>query len=191
MSRPSARTYPPAGTDVLLYDGVCALCNGFVRFLVARDRERRFRYAPLQSEFAREALAPLGEDPAQLSTVFLIQGFGRSDQRLLRRSRAGLAALRRIGGGWAFAAGVLSLCPTVLLDAGYRLVVRVRYAVFGRYESCPLPAPEIRDLFIESRGPSSAGSDTASNSDGASGDPVAIATDKASVIAPGGGESSR
>jgi len=95
--------------DVLLYDGVCALCNGFVRFLVARDRQRRFRYAALQSEFAREALSPYGEDPGALSTVFLLQRFGSSQQRCLRRSRAALAAMRRLGGGWAFLRGC---CPS-------------------------------------------------------------------------------
>jgi predicted DCC family thiol-disulfide oxidoreductase YuxK len=135
--------------DVLLYDGVCALCNGLVRFLVEHDHDRRFRYAALQSEFAREALAPYGEDPATLSTVFLLERFGRPDQRCLRRSRAALAALRRLGGGWALSARVLGVLPTVVLDAGYRMIARVRYWAFGRYDSCPLPAPEHRDLFLD------------------------------------------
>ena len=141
---------PDSRVDVLLYDGVCALCNGLIRFLVARDRGRRFRYAALQSEFARAALAPYGEDPGALSTVFLLQSYGQPDQRLLRRSRAALAAIRRLGGGWAFLARVLSILPTFLLDAGYRLIARVRYWTFGRYETCPLPAPEHRDLFLDS-----------------------------------------
>jgi predicted DCC family thiol-disulfide oxidoreductase YuxK len=135
--------------DVLLYDGVCALCNGTVRFLVDRDRDRRFRYAALQSEFARAALAPYGEDPTELSTVFLIQRFGRPDERCLRRSRAALAAMKRLGGGWGLFARVLSVLPTFLLDAGYRMVARSRYRRFGRYDACPLPPPEHRDLFID------------------------------------------
>jgi predicted DCC family thiol-disulfide oxidoreductase YuxK len=135
---------------VLLYDGVCALCNGLVRFLLERDHQRRFRYAPLQSDFARDALAPYGEDPAALSTVFLLQDFGQPDQRCLRRSRAALAALRRLGGGWRLTARILSVLPTVLLDAAYRAIARVRYSIFGRYDSCPVPAPEHRSLFIDS-----------------------------------------
>jgi predicted DCC family thiol-disulfide oxidoreductase YuxK len=142
-------THPPAGVDVLLYDGVCALCNGMVRFLLARDRDRRFRYAALQSDFARVALAPYGEDPAALSNMFLVQSFGQPEQRCLRRSRAALAALRRLGGGWALAASLLSLLPTFLLDSVYRVIARTRYRTFGRYDSCPLPAPEHRDLFID------------------------------------------
>jgi predicted DCC family thiol-disulfide oxidoreductase YuxK len=138
-----------AEVDVLLYDGVCALCNGLVRFLVARDRGRHIRYAALQSEFARAALEPYGEDPTTLSTVFLLQRYGRHDQRCLRRSRAALAAMRRLGGAWALAARVLGLLPTFLLDAGYRSIARVRYWMFGRYASCPLPAPEHRDLFLD------------------------------------------
>ena len=128
---------------------MCALCNGLVRFLVEHDRDRHFRYAALQSEFARTALAPYGEDPTTLSTVFLLQRFGRHDQRCLRRSRAALAALRRLGGGWAFSARVLGVLPTFLLDAGYRAIARARYRAFGRYDSCPLPPPEHRDLFLD------------------------------------------
>jgi len=139
----------PADVDVLLYDGVCALCNGLVRFLVEHDRERRFRYAALQSEFARSALAAYGEDPTTLSTVFLLQRFGRRDQRCLRRSRAALAALRRLGGGWAFAARMLGVLPTFLLDAAYRVIASARYRTFGRYDSCPLPPAEHRDLFLD------------------------------------------
>jgi predicted DCC family thiol-disulfide oxidoreductase YuxK len=152
-ARPSERsstTGLPTGVDVLLYDGVCALCNGLVRFLLARDRERRFRYAPLQSEFARNALAPYGEDPGALSTVFLLQSFGQPDQRVLRRSRAALAAMRRLGGGWGLTAAALSVLPTLLLDVAYRVVAGRRYSIFGRYDSCPLPAPEHRSLFIDS-----------------------------------------
>jgi predicted DCC family thiol-disulfide oxidoreductase YuxK len=146
---PLPMTTVPATVDVLLYDGVCALCNGLVRFTLAHDRDRRFRYAALQSDFARAALAPYDVDTAELSTLFLLQSFGQPDQRCLRRSRAALATLRRLGGGWGLTARVLSVFPTVLLDAVYRLIARTRYGVFGRYDSCPLPAPEHRDLFID------------------------------------------
>jgi predicted DCC family thiol-disulfide oxidoreductase YuxK len=135
--------------DVLLYDGVCALCNGTVRFLVDRDRDRRFRYAALQSDFARAALAQYGEDTTELSTVFLLQHYGRPEQSCLRRSRAVLAATKKLGGGWGFLARVLSLLPTFLLDAGYRMVARSRYRTFGRYDACPVPPPEHRDLFLD------------------------------------------
>jgi len=138
-----------AAIDVLFYDGVCALCNGVVRFLLARDHERAFRYAALQSDFARAALAPSGPKLDELSTVLLLQGFGTSNQRLLARSRAILAALQRLGGGWGRLARLLSFLPTVLLDSVYRLVARTRYAVFGRYDTCPLPNPEHRELFID------------------------------------------
>jgi predicted DCC family thiol-disulfide oxidoreductase YuxK len=149
----SGRGEPPRSTvvaDVVLYDGVCALCHGIVRFLVRRDRAQRFRYAPLQSEFARTTLARFGADAGRLSTVFLVLDYGTREERLLQRSRAALAAMRRIGGGWAGAARVLSLVPSVVLDAAYGLVARTRYAIFGRYDSCPLPAPEQRHLFLDS-----------------------------------------
>ena len=148
MTEPLTKTSSDK-VDVLLYDGVCALCNGLVRFLVARDRHRRFRYAALQSDFARAALEPYGEDPTTLSTVFLLQRYGRPDQRCLRRARAALAAIGRLGGGWALCARVLGVLPTFLLDAGYRSIAKVRYWIFGRYDTCPLPPPEHRDLFLD------------------------------------------
>ena len=57
--------------------------------------------------------------------------------------------MKRLGGGWGFLARVLSLLPTFLLDAGYRMVARSRYRTFGRYDVCPVPPPEHRDLFID------------------------------------------
>jgi predicted DCC family thiol-disulfide oxidoreductase YuxK len=149
VALPTDSATEAAEVDVLLYDGVCALCNGLVRFLVARDRHRRFRYAALQSEFAKNALAPYDEDPTVLSTVFLLQRFGRPDQVCLRRSRAALAAMRRLGGGWAFCARLLGLLPTFVLDFGYRTIAALRYRTFGRYDTCPLPPPEHRDLFLD------------------------------------------
>jgi predicted DCC family thiol-disulfide oxidoreductase YuxK len=137
---------------------VCALCNGIVRFTLARDRERRFRYAALQSDLAREALARYGVDPTELSTMYLLQGYGAPDERLLRRARAALAAMRRLGGAWSVVARALSILPTVLLDAGYGVIARLRYRLVGRYDACPLPAPEHRDLFLDA--PSTAGGST-------------------------------
>jgi len=179
---------PPAGVDILFYDGLCGLCNGVVRFLLGRDRADRFRYASLQSEFARATLAGYGEDAGQLSTVFLIQNFGLPEQRLVRRSRAALGAMRRLGGGWTLVAILLSAVPPILLDAGYRLVARGRYALFGRYDSCPIPAPQHRHLFLDSAVDSAteAGVDTGARSTGA-GSVSRAADDRHGKVAPGGG----
>ena len=137
-----------SGTHVVLYDGVCALCNGLVRFLLAHDEQRRFRFAALQSHFAEEALASRGESPKGLSTMFVIANYGTPEERIYKKSRAVLAVLLILGGPWKLLT-IIGILPTPILDLGYGAFARLRYALFGRYDSCPIPDPEHRDLFIE------------------------------------------
>lgn len=130
------------GAHILFYDGVCGLCNRLVRFILARDRRRRFQFAPLQSALAAETLARFGRDPRDLDTVYLL-----ADGELLNKSRAILGVLRTLGGPWSLAA-VLGWLPTALLDWLYVRVARNRYRLFGRYESCRLPSAEERSRFL-------------------------------------------
>lgn len=132
---------------LVLYDGVCALCNGIVRFLIARDRGDRYRFAPLQSELGRETVRRHGGDPDELSTFYLILRPGTDGERALLRGRAAIVAAARLGGIWK-ATNLLRVFPNFLLNLGYRLVARLRYRLFGRYETCPLPEPEHRHKFI-------------------------------------------
>ncbi len=121
--------HSPAGTpddvDVLLYDGVCALCNGLVRFLVEHDRDRRFRYAALQSEFARAALARYGEDPTDAFDRLPAAEL-RSDASSAACAARGRRSPRCAGSAVVgrFVARVLGVLPTFLLDAGYRAIAR-------------------------------------------------------------------
>jgi predicted DCC family thiol-disulfide oxidoreductase YuxK len=133
---------------IVLYDGVCGLCNGVVQFLLARDPDGRFRFASLQGPFAREALARHGRQPKDLDTVYLIIDRGTERERLLDRGAAAVEMLRALGGPWR-AIGVLSLVPARLLDAAYDVVARNRYRYFGKHESCLVPQPRYRDRFIE------------------------------------------
>jgi predicted DCC family thiol-disulfide oxidoreductase YuxK len=136
--------------DLVLYDGVCALCNGLVRFLLPRDRDDRFRFAALQSPLAQSLLARHGRDPQGLDTVYVVVT-GAAGERLLSRSDAVLHLLRGIGGVWRLAA-VVRLVPRVIRDAGYRLVARSRYRLFGRYETCLVPEPRWRAKFVDGEG---------------------------------------
>lgn len=136
------------GTEIVLYDGVCGLCNGLVRFVLRRDRRRRFRFAPLQSAFARELLGRHGRDPRDLDTLYVVVEPGGKAERLIDRSRAVLHVLRRIGGPWALASPA-GLLPRGLLDAAYDLVASRRYRLFGRHEVCPVPEEKWRDRFLD------------------------------------------
>ncbi|MBI4617992.1 MAG: DUF393 domain-containing protein [Planctomycetes bacterium] len=132
---------------LILYDGVCGLCNRLNRFVLARDRTDGFRFAPLQGKVAGDVLAKYAKDPADLDTFYLVTGWGSSGERLLWRGRAALQVLRELGGIWG-ASRVLGLLPTVLLDLGYRIVARSRYRLFGRHAVCPVPSPEHRAKFL-------------------------------------------
>jgi predicted DCC family thiol-disulfide oxidoreductase YuxK len=135
------------GRALLLYDGVCALCNGVVRFLMKHDRLDRFRYAPLQSSLGREVLARFDihsfPDGVMLLTDALTTG-----ERLYQRSDAVAEALQRLSGMWRLAGRVLRLAPRRLRDWGYGIVARFRYRLFGRYDTCPIPPPEQRNRLL-------------------------------------------
>ena len=134
---------------IILYDGVCGLCNGFVAFVWPRDRERRFRFAPLQGGTARAILSRHGRDATALDTVFVVVDPDTPGERLLDRSAAGLYVLAGLGGGWRLVSRLLAGLPRPLLDLAYRLLARNRYRLFGRLDTCAVPGPEHRERFIE------------------------------------------
>jgi predicted DCC family thiol-disulfide oxidoreductase YuxK len=147
----SERDRAAPGGPIILYDGVCGLCNRLNRFVLDRDPGGRFRFAALQSPFATEILARHGRDPKDLDTLYLVLAAGRPGERLLRKSDAVLWILRGLGGPWR-AAAALRLVPAGLRDAAYDLVARTRYRLFGRYDACPLPDPRHRARFLDHSG---------------------------------------
>jgi predicted DCC family thiol-disulfide oxidoreductase YuxK len=126
---------------VLLYDGACALCNRFNRFVRARDRRGAFRFAPLQAPWVKEFLRERGRRAEALDTVYVVRRPERAGAapELLTRARAVLFVLGELGGPWAWAR-CLRVLPERLLDRGYDFVARRRHAWFGPAESCALPA---------------------------------------------------
>ena len=136
------------GQHLLLYDGVCALCNGVVQFVLARDRRRRFDFASLQSPAARTVLDRFGCDPTALDTVYVVQNYRGDAATPLARAQAALFVMTELGWPWK-AANVLRVLPAALLNAAYGLVARYRYRVFGRYEQCVMPRPEFKSRFID------------------------------------------
>lgn len=132
---------------LLLYDGVCALCNRVVAYVLRRDRRRRYRFAALQSPAARPYLERHGIDPNAMDTFVLVLDPDTSAERVLVRGRAGVRVLSEMGGiaSWVRAAAIL---PTPVLDWAYNLVARNRYRVFGSFDACPLPPPEHRERFL-------------------------------------------
>jgi predicted DCC family thiol-disulfide oxidoreductase YuxK len=133
---------------VVLYDGVCGLCNRLVQFLLKHDGNDRFRFASLQSEFARVLLERHGLDPNDLDTVYVVKDPGQSNESLLARSDAILYMLAQLGGVWKLSR-IGCVLPKSLRDAAYKIVARNRYRVFGKHESCMLPEPQHRAKFLD------------------------------------------
>lgn len=123
------------------------MCNGIVRFILKRDPDGRFRFAPLQSDVARQALKRHGCDPEDLDTMYLLTAFQQADERVFARSSAVLEACRRMGGVWAMVSW-LRILPAPVRDFAYGLVVKNRYRLFGKHDSCPLAPPQWRERFI-------------------------------------------
>ena len=128
---------------VIFYDGVCVFCNGVVRFVLRHDVAGRFRFATLQSDYAAAALARHGREAADLDTVALLLDPDGPAERLLVKSDAVVAILRRLGGIWRLPA-LMRFVPRPLRDAAYVAFARRRYRWFGRLDACPIPSPELR-----------------------------------------------
>lgn len=135
------------GRHLLLYDGVCGLCDWLVQAVLAHDEGAVFDFAPLQSRVAGDLLAGFGADSGPLDTVYVVVDY-RTAPALLSRGRAALYVLAALGWPWK-AAGALRVLPASLLDWGYDLVARHRYRLFGKYDQCLLPRAEHRARFID------------------------------------------
>ena len=129
-------------SPVLLFDGVCNLCNASVQWVLKRDRRGVFRFAALQSEAGRALLRESGLSSENFDTVVLVDG-----PRVFTRSDAALEIVRRIGGPWSLLA-VFKIVPRPVRNAVYDWVARHRYRWFGKTESCMIPQPEWAKRFI-------------------------------------------
>ena len=134
-----------ASHPLLLYDGVCVLCNGVVKFVVRHDKRAEFRFAPLESGVARELLADATD---RREGVVLVTGALGPKQRIQHRSDAVSGVLFILGGGWGLLGRVLAAVPRPLRELGYSLVARLRYRIFGKYAACPIPEPNLRSRMV-------------------------------------------
>ena len=133
---------------IVLYDGVCGLCNRGVQFLLQRDSHDRLRFAALQSDFAATLLKRHGVDHQELDTVYVVLNPGEANEALLAKSDAALFFAKVIGGVWNLGR-LASVIPRPIRNWAYDLVARYRYRVFGKSETCMLPDPRHKHKFIE------------------------------------------
>ena len=145
---PSGPSGLAPGPHLLLYDGACGLCDRFVRFVLARDHRRRFRFATLQGPVGRDLVAAFGRDPDRLDTVHVVVDYRSEAGRVLNRSAAALFVLGQLGWPWRLATVLLRI-PVAPRDWLYDRVAAHRYRLFGRHASCPAPDPRHRDRFLD------------------------------------------
>ena len=135
-------TESTAQHPIVLFDGVCNLCHAAVRFIVERDPDAVFRFAPLESEIGRRLLAgayPAGQAP---DSVILLE-----DGVPYEGSEAALRIARRLGPPWS-TLRVLRIVPGKIREWVYGAVARRRYGWFGRMDACPVPDPNLRGRFL-------------------------------------------
>ena len=137
---------PGAAADaegpIVLYDGVCGLCDRSVQLILRNDRRGRFRFAALQSDAGRALLERFGLPPEALDSVVLVEG-----GRAWLKSRAALRIARGMDAPWPLL-WPLSIVPRPLADFLYGLVAKNRYRIFGKLDACMIPPPEVRARFL-------------------------------------------
>ncbi len=129
--------------SLVLFDGVCHLCNGFVQFVIARDPAGRFQFGALQTPSARRVL-DLQDTPDPLPDTLVLVDQGR----VFTRSTAVLRIARHLTFPWPLAYAFLAV-PRPLRDWIYAIVARHRYQWFGKREHCMVPTPDVRARFID------------------------------------------
>ena len=130
-------------SPVILFDGVCNVCSGFVQFVIAHDPAGRFRFAALQSDAARRILGQPDAVASAPASVVLVEG-----DRVFTQSAAALRIARGLGLPWRLAYGLIAV-PRPLRDWVYDVVARHRYQWFGRRDACMMPTPDVRARFLD------------------------------------------
>ena len=125
----------------VLFDGVCNFCNGAVNFIIRHDGEKKFKFAPLQSEIGQQMQAKygIGED---VDSIILVE-----NDKAYTHSTAGLRVAKGLGSIWSLGY-VFIIVPSFIRDFFYRLFAKYRYRLFGRTEACMLPTPDVRERFL-------------------------------------------
>lgn len=127
---------------IILFDGVCNLCNGSVQFIIKRDKKAVFKFASLQSDIGQSILKEYKIPAGDLFSIILVE-----NNKAYSRSTAALHIARRLDGAWKILyIGILF--PKFLRDRIYDWVAKNRYRWFGKKEECMIPSPAMRERFL-------------------------------------------
>jgi|SRR5690554_1474587 predicted DCC family thiol-disulfide oxidoreductase YuxK len=127
---------------IVLFDGVCNLCNGFINWVIDRDTKNRFLFASLQSEVAKERLNEFGLNKQYLESIVAIK-----NDKLYKNSRAVLEIALSLKGIYSLLY-VFIIIPTFIRDWIYKIIAKNRYKWFGVSDTCRIPTDDIKDRFL-------------------------------------------
>jgi predicted DCC family thiol-disulfide oxidoreductase YuxK len=127
---------------ILLFDGICNLCNGLVRFVIKRDGAGKFKFASLQSEIGQSWLKRFGLVQVEFESFVMIRG-----DRHYSKSTAALKMLKELGGVWKIFY-MFIIIPRAVRDFFYDLIAKSRYRIFGKRDECMIPTPELKERFL-------------------------------------------
>jgi predicted DCC family thiol-disulfide oxidoreductase YuxK len=128
---------------IVLFDGVCNLCNSSVQFIIKRDKKKQFRFASLQGNYGQEFLKKHSLPADNFNSFILLE-----DDEVYTRSTGALRMLKHLGGGWSLFYTFIIL-PKFIRDAVYNWVARNRYKWFGKREECMIPTPDLKERFLD------------------------------------------
>ncbi|WP_339647762.1 thiol-disulfide oxidoreductase DCC family protein [uncultured Salegentibacter sp.] len=134
----------PKDKKIVLFDGVCNLCNSAVTFIIEHDKKDVFRFASLQSEIGRKLVEERGMDPEELDSIVLID----PGVAYYRKSTAALEISRELSGGYSLLKNFLFI-PESLRDGIYNFIANKRYKWYGKKESCMISTPELKSKFLD------------------------------------------
>ena len=127
---------------IILFDGVCNLCSASVRFVIKRDEKRIFRFASLQSEFAKKIILTKNISNS-VATIVLLK-----DDKIFLRSDAALEITKELGGLWP-SLYFFKIIPRFIRDGVYSFISKHRYQWFGKTDECWLPSPDLHARFVD------------------------------------------
>jgi len=128
--------------DILLFDGVCNLCNSSVNFIIDRDPKKHFKFAALQSEFGQTKLKELGFNQEEFDSLVLL-----SNGKVYRKSSAALRIAKKLKGLWPLLY-IFIIIPPFIRHGVYDIIGKNRYKWFGKQDSCRMPTPELKQRFV-------------------------------------------
>lgn len=134
----------PENKKIVLFDGVCNLCDGAVQFIIKHDKKDVFRFASLQSETGRKLVSERDLDPDEIDSIMLIE----PGVAYYRKSTAALEISRDLSGGYSLLKNFLGL-PKGFRDLVYDLIANNRYKWFGKKDECMIPSPELKAKFLD------------------------------------------